>query len=71
MPGIDVLKIDIEGAEVILFDKDRTQIDWLNRVRYVAIEIHDSHARSNILDLLKEYGFAILSTGEITIALRS
>lgn len=71
MPGIDVLKIDIEGAEVILFDKDRTQIDWLNRVRYVAIEIHDSHARSNILDLLKEYGFAIVSTGEITIALRS
>jgi FkbM family methyltransferase len=34
---IDVLKVDIEGAEKEIFE----QCDWLNRVRAIVIELHD------------------------------
>ena len=34
---VDILKVDIEGAEKEVFDR----CDWLNRVRVVAIELHD------------------------------
>ena len=33
----DIVKLDIEGAEKEVFDR----CDWLNRVRVVAIELHD------------------------------
>ncbi|MBI5806997.1 MAG: FkbM family methyltransferase [Ignavibacteriales bacterium] len=36
---IDILKIDIEGAEKYLFSYD--QCDWLNKVKIVIIELHD------------------------------
>ena len=38
-PGIDLLKIDIEGAEKELFSSDYE--DWLNRTSAIAIELHD------------------------------
>jgi len=36
---IDILKIDIEGAEKELFEKD---YDWLSKVNVIVIETHDS-----------------------------
>lgn len=38
---IDVLKIDIEGAEEALICEGDTS--WLERVRYIAVEIHDEY----------------------------
>lgn len=35
---IDLLKIDIEGAEAELFSEN---IEWLNNVKVMAIELHD------------------------------
>ena len=37
LTSIDILKVDIEGAEKELFQ----QCDWLDRVRALAIELHD------------------------------
>jgi FkbM family methyltransferase len=35
---VDLLKIDIEGAELELFSNDPS---WLDRVEYMAVELHD------------------------------
>ena len=37
---IDILKVDIEGAERLLF---RSSPDWLKRVRIIIIELHDDY----------------------------
>jgi FkbM family methyltransferase len=39
---IDLLKIDIEGAEAVLFgDKRAGALDWLASIRHLAVELHD------------------------------
>ena len=38
----DILKIDIEGAEMELF---ASNTEWLNKVRYMIIETHDKIGR--------------------------
>ncbi|MEW5308629.1 MAG: hypothetical protein WDW38_000572 [Sanguina aurantia] len=38
MPTVDLLKVDIEGAEQLLFSPDA--ITWLPRVRCLAIKVH-------------------------------
>ena len=54
---IDLLKIDIEGAEAQLFTGD---LHWLNRVGAIAIEFHhDSRKASNFDSIVQQYGFAI------------
>ena len=37
---VDLLKIDIEGAERELFEKSRSD-DWIQKVRVFVIELHD------------------------------
>jgi FkbM family methyltransferase len=37
---IDVLKLDVEGAEKVLFEHGR---DWLGRVRLMIMELHDGY----------------------------
>lgn len=37
-PGIDILKIDIEGAEREVFSSDT---EWLQKVKLIIIELHD------------------------------
>ena len=52
---IDLLKVDIEGAELQLFSGDAS---WLRRVRIVIIEIHDKYvAAKPVLDALGRNGF--------------
>jgi FkbM family methyltransferase len=46
MPTIDMLKLDIEGAERMLFGSNYER--WLPRVRAIAVEIHGEEARSAI-----------------------
>jgi FkbM family methyltransferase len=53
--NVDLLKIDIEGAEARLF---RGNTDWLQRVGNVAIEFHCNARRlSNFDEVMKQYGF--------------
>ncbi len=64
---IDFLKIDIEGGEESLFAVG-SNVDWLRKVRLIAIEIHDEfNCRDYIEKILFEFGFILSYTGELTI----
>lgn len=66
---IDLLKIDIEGAETFLLEPT-TDTHFLENTKCIAIEIHDEYnCRTQIYDLLKSKGFLLLEDGETTIAL--
>ena len=54
---IDLMKMDIEGAEeqVILLDKP----GWLKKVRFLLLEIHKSSLFNPICKKLRNYGFTV------------
>jgi FkbM family methyltransferase len=70
LPTVDLLKVDIEGAEVELF---RNDISWLSRVRAIAIEFHgQSRQESGFDQILKTNGFTIREEDSHTVlAVRS
>ena len=54
---IDLLKVDIEGAEVELFKGD---LGWLRRVRTIAIEFHNgSREASRFDEIMRSYDFHV------------
>ena len=63
-PPIDLLKIDIEGAETQLF---RSSPRWLDDVRNIAIELHGVAASSAFERSLSEYQFTKQLSHELTI----
>ena len=66
---VEVLKIDIEGAERFVFDSN-SGLDYLNSIKILAIEIHDEFdIRKSIYSILRSKGFVIFLHGETTIAL--
>jgi FkbM family methyltransferase len=62
---VDLLKIDIEGAERIVFTGDCEP--WLDRVRNIVIELHDSECRSVFFAALSQYDYELSRSGELTI----
>jgi FkbM family methyltransferase len=64
-PVIDLMKIDIEGAEQFLFSSPRRE--WLDRVRCLAIELHDRGCRSAFFAALSEFDYRLEQSGEVTI----
>jgi FkbM family methyltransferase len=68
---VDLFKIDIEGGESEIF-KTGNNLDWLLRVRAIAIEIHEEQAnRKRIIDILESNGFTISSKGELTLGINT
>lgn len=68
---IDVLKLDIEGAEKFLFNNKHYAFSFLNHVSIIAIEIHKEYIEEEkILDCLYEMGFSILKNGELYLGHR-
>lgn len=65
---IDILKIDIEGAELDLFSMQVSE--WLPYVNQLVIELHGSECVHSFYSALKETDFLyqFRTTGEITIA---
>jgi len=62
---VDLLKVDIEGAEVELFKGD---LDWLLRVRAIAIEFHNgSRERSHFDEIMRAYHFRIYDRDPHTV----
>jgi FkbM family methyltransferase len=55
---IDLLKIDIEGAEKDILQKNQ---DWLNKVKNIIIEIHEPYSFSDLQEDLAKYGFTIMN----------
>lgn len=65
---IDILKLDIEGAEKNVFEKNFEQ--WLPRVKILIIEFHDRMVEgcsSTVLKALSNYSFCSEIKGENTI----
>jgi FkbM family methyltransferase len=55
-PTLDVLKIDIEGYEQVLFSEKNA---WLSRVRIIAGETHGSYGTPELTRDLAPYGFEV------------
>ncbi|GIV35982.1 MAG: hypothetical protein KatS3mg032_0361 [Cyclobacteriaceae bacterium] len=68
---VDLLKVDIEGAESLLFEDPAIAFPILERLQAIAIEIHDEKAnRTRILENLKKSGFLVFTRGETTFGHR-
>jgi FkbM family methyltransferase len=55
---IDILKVDIEGAEQQLF---RRAADWLRKVRIIIIELHDGYTLEHFALDVAPHGFTVVS----------
>ena len=53
---IDLLKIDIEGAERFLLGQNN---EWLEKVDNIIIEVHEPYTISNLVEDIKLYGFKV------------
>ena len=69
-PYVDLLKVDIESAEVELFKRYES---WLPMVNAIAIEFHDNSRQESQFDVaMNDAGFKILHDGAHTVlAVRS
>ena len=65
---IDVMKIDIEGAESVLFS--RNYESWIDRANTFVIELHGAYHKEIFLQALSGRGFDFSISGELTIAQR-
>jgi FkbM family methyltransferase len=62
---IDLLKIDIERAETEVFSANYEH--WLGRVDNLVIELHDDECRKIFFDAIRNQGFDVSESGELTI----
>lgn len=71
-PRIDILKIDIEGAEEQLFSENYDS--WLGKTACIAIELHEflrKGSSANFYKAIEPYHFALSSNGENLICKRT
>jgi FkbM family methyltransferase len=59
---IDLLKIDIEGAEAELFSTNYES--WLPKTRVIVIELHDANCTKIVKSVLSQYKFNEMSFSE-------
>ncbi len=65
---IDILKMDIEGTEQILFQDKEYASRFLSKTKFIAIEIHEEFIEKNkVHEILAENGFEIFESGELSI----
>jgi len=64
-PRIDVLKIDIEGAEAELFGESSSK--WLSVVRNMAIELHGPECERIVGTAMSRFPCAVGRSGELTV----
>lgn len=69
---ISILKVDIEGAEAVVFSDGYEA--WIDRVDAIAIELHDDTSfgdtQTPFFDAIEGQGFDISRSGELTICRR-
>lgn len=67
---VDILKIDVEGAEKVLFADARYAGSFLGKVKCIAMEIHDEFGcREQIYDMLAKANFFYYDIKDMTIAI--
>ena len=57
---ISILKIDVEGAEHLLFRGDNS---WLDRVQLLMIELHEEYRIEEFVDDVRPHGFDVFRKG--------
>ena len=62
---IDLLKMDIEGVERLVFGDD--DLTWLRQVSNIAIELHGPQARAAFFQALDGFSYESAESGELTI----
>jgi FkbM family methyltransferase len=62
--GVDIFKIDIEGAEVDLFSRP---CDWLRRCRLVFVDVHSQQADDLIRAAAMRYGMVCQPYRELLV----
>ncbi len=62
---VDLLKIDIERAELSVFGESANS--WLHRVRNICIELHGKDCEEVFFAALKEFDYDLGHSGELTI----
>jgi FkbM family methyltransferase len=68
----DVLKIDIEGAEAVLFSDEQTFSYMVSRYRIIATEIHEEMISYKLVrKKLRDSGMVVFDSGELTIAINT
>jgi FkbM family methyltransferase len=65
---IDVLKIDVEGAEAEIFGAD--DLSWLDYVDHLVVELHDGRSREIFLRALAGRPFDLSRSFELTVCRR-
>ena len=66
--NIDILKIDIEGAEKDLFEKNYE--NWLPKVKIIMVETHDRmipNCSYSVMKAVNDYNFILYTTTEGTL----
>ncbi|MEI2580245.1 FkbM family methyltransferase [Scytonema sp. PRP1] len=62
---IDLLKIDIEGSESVIFSKNYQ--NWLEKVKNIVIELHGTECEQEFFKALSVYDYDLSTYGELTI----
>lgn len=65
---VDILKIDIEGAEKDLFEKNYES--WLPKIKIIMVETHDRmvpRSAFTVMNALDKYNFMLFTTAEGTM----
>jgi FkbM family methyltransferase len=68
---LDILKLDIEGAEKYLFSDEEYAAQFLKFTKILAIEIHEEYiSQSSIVNILENNDFEVTREGELHIGVR-
>lgn len=68
---IHILKIDIEGAEKVVFSNEKSFDRMLRNTKIIAIEIHEEvESTFMIMAILNSYGFILEKVGETTFGFK-
>jgi hypothetical protein len=62
---VDLLKVDIERAELSVFSESAAS--WLHRIRNICIELHGEDCREVFFHALKHFDSALKCYGDLTI----
>jgi FkbM family methyltransferase len=63
--AVDIVKIDIEGAEYHVFNAADTS--WLSAVKTIVMEIHDWNCQSAVAKAMQSFDFSMSKHEELTI----
>jgi FkbM family methyltransferase len=67
---IDILKIDIEGAEIAVFGNNHNFKNWIQKVETLVIELHGKECEDVFFQAVESEDFKFSRSGELTIAKR-